>query len=66
MHIFGCFLDELANVAYQEVDLPADFVRKFHRYIPNTYFSACSDNHASRFVVVFFCCGHLAEAPLFW
>jgi len=32
--------DHPANVAYQEVDLPADFVDKFHHYVPNVYLNS--------------------------
>jgi len=43
----GNVVDNPANVAYQEVDLPADLVRQFHRYIPNVFFSS-PDAHAAR------------------
>ena len=38
--IFYVGADFPANVAYQEVDLSAEFVRQFHRYIPNVSFSS--------------------------
>jgi len=50
---FVDIVDNQANVAYQEVDLPVEFVCQFHRYIPNVYFSS-TDNHATRSDV--FCC----------
>lgn len=48
-------VDNPANVAYHEVDLPVEFVCQFHRYIPNIYFSS-AHVQASRSVVSYAVC----------
>jgi len=48
-------VDLPANVAYQELDLTDEFVRQFHRYIPNIYYSSDADVHTDRFASVVSC-----------